>query len=189
MAQAKTLSKQELKRVLDYNDACERHSERNRAMLLFTHLCGMRIGEVVALRVSDVIDDNGEVKGELRLCAEQTKGSRARVVFVSMRMRKEIKRYVEHLIVRSRSDFLFRTQKSHCFSSNSATQLLQRIYERSGHKGATSHSGRRSFITELASKGVGVRVLAELSGHRSIATTQRYIDVNDDMLRKAVELV
>ena len=43
MAQAKTLSKQELKRVLDYNDACERHSERNRAMLLFTHLCGMRI--------------------------------------------------------------------------------------------------------------------------------------------------
>ena len=55
MAQAKTLNKQELKRVLDYNDACERHSERNRAMLLFTHLCGMRIGEVVALRVCDVI--------------------------------------------------------------------------------------------------------------------------------------
>ena len=66
-------------------------------------------------------------------------------------------------------------------------QLLQHVYERSGHKGATSHSGRRSFITELASKGV--RVLAELSGNRSIATTQRYIDVNDDMLRKAVELV
>jgi site-specific recombinase XerD len=41
----------------------------------------------------------------------------------------------------------------------------------------------------VASKGVGVRVLAELNGHRSIATTQRYIDVNDDMLRKAVELV
>ena len=175
--------------MLDYNDACERHSERNRAMLLFTHLCGMRIGEVVTLRVNDVIDDNGGVKGERRLCAEQTKGSRARVVLVPMRMRKEIKRYLEHLVVRSRSDFLFRTQKSHSFSSNSATQLLQRIYERSGHKGATSHSGRRSFITELASKGVGVRVLAELSGHRSIATTQRYIDVNDDMLRKAVELV
>ena len=88
MAQAKTLNKRELKRVLDYNDACERHSERNRAMLLFTHLCGMRIGEVVALRLCDVTDDNGEVKGELRLCAEQTKGSRARVVFVPMRMRK-----------------------------------------------------------------------------------------------------
>ena len=71
------------------------------------------------------------------------------------------------------------------------TQTLGQVRKQkgSGHKGATSHSGRRSFITELASKGVGVRVLAELSGHRSIATTQRYIDVNDDMLRKAVELV
>ena len=54
-------------------------------MLLFTHLCGMRIGEVVALRVGDVIDDNDEVKGELRLGADQTKGSRARVVFIPTR--------------------------------------------------------------------------------------------------------
>ena len=106
-----------------------------------------------------------------------------------MRMRKEIKRYLERLTVRSRGDFLFHTQKGRRFSSNSATQLLQRIYERSGHKGATSYSGRRSFITKLASKGVGVRVLAELSGHRNIATKQRYIDVNDDVLRKAVEMI
>mgnify|MGYP002870688518 CR=1 FL=1 len=99
------------------------------------------------------------------------------------------KRYLEHLVVRSRSDFLFRTQKSRCFSSNSATQLLQRIYDRSGQTGATSHSGRRTFITELAAKGVGVRVLATLAGHRSIQTTQRYIDVNDEMMRNAVELI
>ena len=105
-----------------------------------------RIGEVVALRLCDVIDDNGEVKGELRLCAEQTKGPRARVVFVPMRMRKEIKRYLRPLAERWCSNFLFRTKKSRCFSSNSATQLLLRIYERSGHKGSTSHSGRRSFI-------------------------------------------
>jgi site-specific recombinase XerD len=52
-----------------------------------------------------------------------------------------------------------------------------------------SHSGRRSFITTLASKGIGVRVLASLAGHKSIATTQAYIDVNDDMKRAAVELV
>jgi integrase/recombinase XerD len=48
---------------------------------------------------------------------------------------------------------------------------------------------RRSFITNLASKGIGVRVLAALAGHRSIAVTQRYIDVNDDMLRNSVEMV
>ncbi len=48
---------------------------------------------------------------------------------------------------------------------------------------------RRTFITNLSSKGIGVRVLASLAGHRSIAVTQAYIDVNDDMKRIAVELV
>jgi integrase/recombinase XerD len=48
---------------------------------------------------------------------------------------------------------------------------------------------RRSFITNLANKGIGVRILASLAGHRSIAVTQKYIDVNDDMKRRAVELI
>jgi integrase/recombinase XerD len=48
---------------------------------------------------------------------------------------------------------------------------------------------RRSFITNLAAKGIGVRVLASLAGHRSIAVTQRYIDVHDDMKRNAVEMI
>ena len=47
---------------------------------------------------------------------------------------------------------------------------------------------RRSLITNLAIKGIGVRVLARLAEHRSIAVTQKYIDVNDDMMRNAVEL-
>jgi integrase/recombinase XerD len=50
------------------------------------------------------------------------------------------------------------------------------------------HSGRRTFITKLAGNGVSVRVLAELAGHASISTTQRYIDVNYEQMRSAVEL-
>jgi integrase/recombinase XerD len=68
-------------------------------------------------------------------------------------------------------------------------QLFLNVYKACGIKGASSHSGRRTFITNLAAKSVSVRVLAELAGHSSIATTQRYIDVNDEQLRKAVELV
>ena len=189
MAKAKALNKAELKRVLYYNYAHERYSERNRAMILLTHLCGMRIGEVVNLKVSDVIDENDEIKTEIQLTKKQTKGQQARTVFVSKRMRKELDRYLKHAVMRFSGSFLFKTQKSQRFSSNTATQLLQRIYERSGLTGATSHSGRRSFITDLATKGISVRVLAALAGHQSIATTQRYIDVNDEMLRNAVELV
>jgi integrase/recombinase XerD len=84
---------------------------------------------------------------------------------------------------------LFATQKRAAFSANTLCQTLNALYKEAGLDGATSHSGRRSFITTLASKGVGVRVLASLAGHRSIATTQAYIDVNDDMKRVATGLL
>jgi len=60
--------------------------------------------------------------------------------------------------------------------------------KRSGIVGATLHSGRRTFITKLATNGVSVRVIAELASHKSIQTTQRYIDVNDEMMSNVVEL-
>ena len=147
----------------------------------------MRIGEVAALRVTDVISTDGTAKPEIRLAPEQTKGKHARTVFVSERLRKEIGAYVKTLD--KAQTHLFATQKQPAFSANSACQLLNAIYQRAGIDGASSHSGRRSFITALANKGVGVRVLAALAGHRSISTTQRYIDVNDVMQRAAVELI
>ena len=52
-----------------------------------------------------------------------------------------------------------------------------------------SHSGRHAWLTELRSKGVEVRVLAEMAGHASIQTTQCYIDVNDEQMRSAAELI
>jgi integrase/recombinase XerD len=68
-------------------------------------------------------------------------------------------------------------------------QLFLNIYRTAGFEGASSHSGRRTFITELASKGVSVRVLAELAGHNQLQTTQRYIDVNPQQMSASVELL
>ncbi|WP_083855902.1 site-specific integrase [Reyranella massiliensis] len=84
---------------------------------------------------------------------------------------------------------MFKTQRRTAFSANTLCQTVNAMYRRAGISGAISHSGRRSFITTLATKGIGVRVLASLAGHRSIATTQAYIDVNDAMKRAAVELI
>jgi integrase len=75
------------------------------------------------------------------------------------------------------------------FSANTATQNLQRLYARAGIAGATSHSGRRTWLTTLSQKGVSVFVLADMAGHRSIQTTQRYVTVNDEMKRNAAELI
>lgn len=189
MAQAKTLTSKELRRVLDHV-ATRRHAARNRAMLLLTHWAGMRVGELAALRVGDVIDGDGDVKQEIRLDAAQTKGKHARVVFVSAKMAKELQAYRKQLPASISTDMpLFTSQKRDHFTANTLCQTMNAIYARAGLDGATSHSGRRTFITVLASRGVGVRVLASLAGHRSIATTQAYIDVNDDMKRKAVELI
>lgn len=187
MKQAKTFTAQELRNALG-QAALSRHAVRDKAMLLLTHLAGMRVGEVAALRVGDVLDADGNIKGELRLGAHQTKGNVGRVVFISDRLQKELTAHARALHSRAPDEPFFMTQKRTAFSANSLTQHFIALYKRAGLEGATSHSGRRTFITNLAAQGISVRVLAALAGHRSIATTQRYIDVNDDMLRRAVEL-
>ena len=189
--QAKTLTQQELRRVLDYT-ATRKHSVRNRALLMTTHLSGMRVGEVASLRNSDVLDAEGNIRNEIRLSAEQTKGNEARVVFVSDKLRKELELYTRLTSTSNINPALkfFYSQKrnSDGFTANTLTQFFHYLYKRAGIDGASSHSGRRTFITNLATKGVGVRVLMSLAGHKNISTTQAYIDVNDDMKRKAVEL-
>ncbi len=188
--QAKTLTATELRRALDYT-ATRKHSRRNRALLMTTFLSGMRVGEVASLRYSDVLDANGTIRTEIRLRAEQTKGNEARVVFVNEKLRKELEQYVKALQIKDTNRKFFYSQKtkSDGFTANTLTQFFHYLYKRAGIDGASSHSGRRTFITNLASKGVSVRVLMSLSGHKNISTTQAYIDVNDDMKRKAVELI
>lgn len=188
VAQAKTLTERELKKVLNYI-SCHQHAARNRAMLLVTHWSGMRVGEVAALRISDVLNADGSITDEVRLLPEQTKGKYARSVFIGERLRKELATYIATIELSDRTKPLFYTQKRAGFSANSLTQLFGYQYKEAGIVGASSHSGRRSFITNLANLGVGVRLLQSLAGHRSIATTQAYIDVNDGMKRAAVELL
>ncbi|AWW47070.1 site-specific integrase [Polynucleobacter paneuropaeus] len=190
--QAKTFTTTELRRVLDYT-ATRKHSARNRALLMTTHLSGMRVGEVASLRNNDVLDVDGNIRTEIRLSAEQTKGNEARVVFVNDKLRKELELYTRFMdkskINPALKFFYSQKRTSDGFTANTLTQFFHYLYKRAGVDGASSHSGRRTFITNLASKGVGVRVLMSLAGHKNISTTQAYIDVNDDMKRKAVELV
>jgi integrase/recombinase XerD len=188
--QAKTLTQQELRRVLDYI-ATRKHSIRNRALLMTTFLSGVRVGELSSLRYKDVVDADGNIRNEIRLSADQTKGNEARVVFVSDKLRKELDQYAKVYQPKNINCKFFYSQKTESdgFTPNTLTQFFHYLYKHSGVDGASSHSGRRTFITNLANKGISVRVLASLAGHKNISTTQCYIDVNDDMKRKAVELV
>ncbi len=188
MKQAKVLSKSEISRVVAVINAGN-HSARNKVAFYCTHLAGMRVKEVAALTVGDVYASDGTVRDQLMLNSHQTKGAKARTVMLNRKLRKLLRDYYNCLPRRNASFPLIYSQKSYKhFSPNSLCQVFSRIYGAAGVRGATSHSGRRGFITKLASKGISARVLMELAGHAHLSTTQRYIDVNEKMLREAVEL-
>ena len=188
MAQAKTLTPAELDQVLDYI-ATRKFPLRNRVMLLTGFWSGMRVGEIASLSVGDVMNKDGTVKAEVRLTAEQTKGRQPRTVFLPQKLRDELQAYLALRQPTIADHPLFVTAGRRAFTANVMTQHFYWLFQKAGISGASSHTMRRSFITNLATKGIGVRVLASLAGHRSIAVTQKYIDVNDDMKRNAVELI
>jgi len=199
MSQARVLTERELRKVLNFCNT-QPHATRNRTMLLCTHMAGMRVGEVAALTVSDVLAMDGTVKEEIALSAQQTKGNKARTVLVPKKLREELTSYLQqryginNLLAVTQTDTqraLFPTQKNPTrgFTANTLCQLFHKLYKDTHMTGATSHSGRRTFITKLADKGVGVRVLMALAGHKSIATTQRYIELNPTVMKAAVELI
>ena len=190
MAAAKSLTPAELEHVLDYINT-QPLAERNRVMLLITVAAGLRVSEVAALTLRDVLNDNLTVKSEIYLAAHRVKHGHARTIYINSRLQAELAAYIA---TKQHCDLSFplfnstRGPRRH-FTANTLAQHFYWLYKRAGISGASSHSGRKTFLTSLASQGVSVFVLASLAGHKSISTTQRYITVNDDVKRRAVELV
>ncbi len=190
MAQARALGAAEMEQVLEHVNA-GRHAHRNRCFILLTHLAGLRVGEVASLRWLDVMTADGHIKDEVRLLPEMTKGKHARTVFISTRLRQELQQYAD--IYRRAAPLdcpLFYSQKGvrSGFTGNSLTQTIAKLYRSAGLDGATSHSGRRTFLTNLANKGTAIHLLRTLAGHRSISTTATYLYSSPTQLKAAVEL-
>ena len=188
--QAKVLTQEEIRRVLDYV-ATRSHSARNRAMFLTMLYAMLRVKECASLRYEDVLDTEGKIKTEIYLSAEQTKGSKGNTVFVSEKLRKELQNYIKTVPPKALTDKLFYSQKRQKdgWDSNTLCQFFYRLFRNCAISGASSHSPRRTGITNLADKGISVRVLQSIARHANISTTQCYIDVNDVMKRKAIELL
>jgi len=94
MPQASVLSDADIRRVFRVIERT-RHAERNRVAFTLSIYAGMRVGEIAALRVSDVINQYGEVRSEIKLAADQTKGAKGRTVILSRRIRAEIGLYAK----------------------------------------------------------------------------------------------
>jgi integrase/recombinase XerD len=190
MKQAKLLTDPEFKRLTAIINSL-RYPTRNHTAVALSFYAGLRACEIAALRVGDVFDEVGGVKDTFYLSADQTKGSDSGNVLVNTKLRRQLAKFAKQypVHVSNRSAPLLFSAKGGGFTAQTIVNLFKRLYKMAGIDGASSHSGRRQFVTQLADRGINARLVQVLARHKHLSTTQRYIDVNESKLRSAIELI
>ena len=178
--QSKVLTKDEIKRVIQFQKQ-SRHSVRNICLVSFSFLTGCRVGEISSLRLNQVVNDDWTIKDEVVLLKENTKSKKNRVMYlVHKDVRTSLENYINHRrqtekLEPTKKCFekpLFVSQKNGGFSPRSLQRLFKNMYRAVGlDEMISSHSGRRTFITNLISSGIDMKTVSTLAGHSSIQTT------------------
>jgi len=190
MKQAKLLTDAEFKRLTAVINSL-RYPTRNHTIIALSFYAGLRACEIAELKVSDVFDPDGNVKDTIYLSSSQTKGSDSCTVLVNSKLQKQLVKYAAQYpqhVKKSDAKLIF-SAKRRGFSAQTIVNLFQRLYASAGIPGASSHSGRRQFVTKLADQGINARLVQTLARHKHLSTTQRYIDVNESALRIALDLI
>ena len=165
-----------------------RHSIRDTAIYLLTYRAGLRIGTVAGLRLSDVFDTSGNLKQVIILRKSIIKNNKTISGFLTHpELRDALEKYYKYR-GKTKNDSLFITQKGTSFSANSLCQVMLKHYRGAGFEEGSSHSGRRSFASNMIKTGIDIVALSKIMGHSSISTTQRYIDHNMEDLKKFVAM-
>lgn len=142
-------------------------------------------------------DADGNIGEAIHLTDIASKGKSGRIIPLNKQLRQSLLRLYEQTQNRSRFScemgFVITTERSDHTSAQAVVNLFSRWYRESGLIGCSSHSGRRTFITNAARKistvGGSLRDVQALAGHSSLAVTQRYIDGDAEARRKVVDLV
>jgi len=184
---AKVLNKTEFNRVVKFQIST-RHGLRNVLLLHLSFFLGLRSKEMASLIIGDLMDVNGDLKEEVTLKRHQTKRGKQRRFYITNDKLKKV--LIQYLNTRKEIEgdldlnaTLIKNQMSGKFSSASLQQCFKKMYESVGID-ASSHSGRRSFCTNLSENGISITNLQTLMGHQSISTTALYINENPKILGK-----
>jgi integrase len=188
--QAKTLAPHQLADLLDFTD-CSRHPLRNRVIVLLSAKAGLRAGEIASLTWDMVLDASGQISNAIELRDHAAKKGSGRLI----PMHPDLADALAILQQASTgcSGPVVRSERGGPMTALSIVIWFKRAYGYLGLDGCSSHSGRRTFITRAArlvhEAGGSLRDVQLLAGHRSIQTTQRYIDGDTDAQRKLVSLI
>jgi integrase len=187
--QAKILSDSQVKSLLVFA-AASRYPRRNHLIVLLSVKAGLRAGEIANLTWEMALGPAGEVGSviELRDCAAKKNSGRLVPIHPSLR--------AALLAWRKMSEGagpIIRSERGGAMTPVSIVNWFAIAYRAVGLNGCSSHSGRRTFITRAArlvhKAGGSLRDVQLLAGHRSIQTTQRYIDGDSDAQRKLVAMI
>jgi integrase len=184
--QAKILSDEDLQDLLIYASAT-RNPVRNRIVVLLSAKAGLRAGEIAQLTWDMVVDPAGAISIAIELRDHAAKKGSGRVIPLHKDALASWRR------VSSGTGSVVVSERGRAMTPLSIVVWFARAYRIIGLKGCSSHSGRRTFITRAArlvhKAGGSLRDVQLLTGHRSIQTTQRYIDGDTDAQRKLVSLI
>jgi integrase/recombinase XerD len=185
--QAPVLSSEQIKRVVRTAKGRPRLGSRAVAILSMSLALGLRAKELAALTWGDVFDDADEVRQVLHLRAAYTKGTKTRDLFlVAPKLRQVLETYRVHSLrwLPTPGTPLFASQRGGHLRAASLARFLKQLYREAGLPGASSHTGRRTFITNLAEQGIDLKAISILAGHANIKTTARYVETSPAKLSR-----
>ena len=193
--QAKVLSPVALKRGLARVHRSE-NGLRDEVMLLLSVRAGLRAAEIAGLTWGMVLDPNGRIGATIDVRNIAAKGGRGRRVPIHPELRTCLQRLLRSggvMLCRPEQPVIRSAKTGRAMKANSIVNWFAGLYQALGLEGCSSHSGRRTFITNAARKahrvGASLRDVQMLAGHSSIETTQRYIDGDTAAQRKLVALI
>lgn len=198
--QAKILSNAQVATTLRYLET-KRNADRNHVILLLSVKAGLRAKEISELTWSSVLTAGGELGDIIELTDQTSKGKSGRVIPINRDLKKALhawKEIYQKRTIRSGSRpfperRIICTERSDSTPAQVIVNLFHHWFRELGFVGASSHSGRRTFITNAAKKvvqvGGSLRDVQELAGHSSLSMTQRYIEGDSKAKRRLVQLL
>jgi integrase len=187
--QAKILSDANVADLLTFAE-CTRNPVRNRAIVLLSAKAGMRAGEIASLTWDMVVSASGQIGNVIELRDHAAKKGSGRLIPIHSDLADALSAWRQ---VAAEPGHVIRSERGGPMAPLSIVAWFAIAYRMMGLYGCSSHSGRRTFITRAARlvhhAGGSMRDVQLLAGHRSIQTTQRYIDGDSDAQRKLVSMI
>jgi integrase/recombinase XerD len=181
-----TLSFEEIEQIISAIDLSQPEGARNKAIFETMYSCGLRVSEVVGLRISSLYLDVGFIK-------VIGKGDKQRLVPIGSDAIKQINIYRENIrvhmpVVKGQEDILFLNRRGKGLSRVMIFLILKSLVKKAGiEKNVSPHTFRHSFATHLVEGGADLRAVQEMLGHESITTTEIYTHLDRDYLRSTLQ--